>query len=192
MEKTISFKAGDLIYKAGQTGPAYKVLTGTVRLDHAHASHKSVFASLAIAGDLMGAEVLLRKPYAFDAYALTDCEIGVWQESTILLADALAEQLMKSSYRQSDVVSLRCGMAMERILKFVQLLSHKSATEKTDSLALPPLKETADITDLTIETVCRCIASLRKQGVLVPVQGTRGNLRNQFTVSIESMQAMAA
>ncbi|MEY2706854.1 MAG: hypothetical protein RI905_605, partial [Pseudomonadota bacterium] len=64
--------------------------------------------------------------------------------------------------------------------------------EKTENLALPPLKETADITDLTIETVCRCIASLRKQGVLVPVQGTRGNLRNQFTVSIESMQAMAA
>jgi CRP-like cAMP-binding protein len=192
MEKTISFKAGDLIYKAGQTGPAYKVLTGTVRLDHAHAGHKSVFANLAIAGDLMGAEVLLRKPYAFDAYALTDCEISVWQESTILLADALAEQLMKSSYRQSDVVSLRCGMAMERILKFVQLLSHKSAIEKTENLALPPLKETADITDLTIETVCRCIASLRKQGVLVPVQGARGNLRNQFTVSIESMQAMAA
>ena len=192
MEKIISYKAGDLIYKSGQTGPAYKVITGTVRLDHAQASHKSVFANLAIAGDLVGAEVLLRKPYAFEAHALTDCEITVWQESTILLADALAEQLIKSSWRQSDVVSLRCGMAMERILKFVQLLSNKSATEKTENLSLPPLKETADITDLTIETVCRCITSLRKQGVLVPVQGTRGNLRNQFTVSMESMQAIAA
>ena len=192
MEKIISYKAGDLIYKSGQTGPAYKVISGTVRLDHAQASHKSVFANLAIAGDLVGAEVLLRKPYAFEAHALTDCEIAIWQESTILLADALAEQLIKSSWRQSDVVSLRCGMAMERILKFVQLLSNKSATEKTENLSLPPLKETADITDLTIETVCRCIASLRKQGVLVPVQGTRGNLRNQFTVSMESMQAIAA
>ncbi len=192
MEKIISYKAGDLIYKSGQTGPAYKVITGTVRLDHAQASHKSVFANLAIAGDLVGAEVLLRKPYAFEAHALTDCEITVWQESTILLADALAEQLIKSSWRQSDVVSLRCGMAMERILKFVQLLSNKSATEKTENLSLPPREETADITDLTIETVCRCIASLRKQGVLVPVQGTRGNLRNQFTVSMESMQAIAA
>jgi len=31
------------------------------------------------------------------------------------------------------------------------LLSHKSATEKTENLALPPLKETADITDLTMK-----------------------------------------
>jgi CRP-like cAMP-binding protein len=192
MKQIIRFKAGDVIYKAGQTGPAFKVITGTVRLDHAQTTHQSVFANLAIAGDLVGAEVLLRKPYAFDSHALTDCEIAIWQESTILLADALAEQLIKSSWRQSDVVSLRCGMAMERILKFVKLLSNKNATEKTENLSLPPLKETADITDLTIETVCRCIASLRKQGVLVPVQGARGNLRNQFTLSIESMQAMAA
>jgi CRP-like cAMP-binding protein len=192
MEKTISFKAGDLIYSSGQSGPAYQVIAGTVRLDHSHTSHKSVLANLAITDDLVGAEVLLRKPYAFEAYALTDCELQVWQQPTDLLAEALAEQLIKSSLRQSDVVSLRCGMAMERILKFIQLLSYTGQAVSQSSLALPPLKETADITDLTVETVCRCIASLRKQGVLVPVQGIRGNVRNQFTFSNQSLAALAA
>ena len=116
----------------------------------------------------------------------------MWQQPTDLLAEALAEQLIKSSLRQSDVVSLRCGMAMERIVKFILLLSCTSRPGSQGSLALPPLKETADITDLTVETVCRCIASLRKQGVLVPVQGIRGNVRNQFTFSNQSLAALAA
>jgi hypothetical protein len=94
--------------------------------------------------------------------------------------------------RQSDVVSLRCGLAMERIMKFIQLVSYKGQAGTSSNIALPPLKETADITDLTIETVCRCIASLRKQGVLVPVQGVRGNVRNQFTFSNQSLAALAA
>lgn len=192
MEKTIRFKAGDLIYSSGQLGPAYQVTSGTIRLDHAHKSHKSVLANLAITDDLVGAEVLLRKPYAFQAYALTDCELTVWQQPTDSLADSLAEQLIKSSLRQSDVVSLRCGLAMERIMKFIQLVSYKGQAGTSSNIALPPLKETADITDLTIETVCRCIASLRKQGVLVPVQGVRGNVRNQFTFSNQSFVAMAA
>jgi len=192
MEKTIRFKAGDLIYSSGQLGPAYQVISGTIRLDHAQASHKSVLANLAIADDLVGAEVLLRKPYAFQAHALTDAELMVWQQPTDSLAEALAEQLIKSSLRQSDVVSLRCGLAMERILKFIQLVSYKGQVGTSNNVALPPLKETADITDLTIETVCRCITSLRKQGVLVPVQGVRGNIRNQFTFSQQSFVAMAA
>jgi CRP-like cAMP-binding protein len=192
MRNIISFKAGDLIYSAGQLGPAYQVISGTIRLDHTQKSHKSPLANLAIADDLVGAEVLLRKPYAFQACALTDCELMVWQQPTDLLAEALAEQLIKSSLRQSDVVSLRCGMAMERILKFIQLLSSKSQVGESNNIALPPLKETADITDLTIETVCRCITNLRKQGILQPVQGTRGNLRNQFTFSTQSCVPMAA
>ncbi|MFM6922866.1 MAG: cyclic nucleotide-binding domain-containing protein, partial [Polynucleobacter victoriensis] len=99
MEKIISYKAGDLIYKSGQTGPAYKVITGTVRLDHAQASHKSVFANLAIAGDLVGAEVLLRKPYAFEAHALTDCELVQWQEPSYLWVESFAKELIKVSQR---------------------------------------------------------------------------------------------
>lgn len=192
MGNTISFKAGDLIYSAGQLGPAYQVLSGTIRLDHTQTTHKSPLANLAITDDLVGAEVLLRKPYAFQAYALTDCELAVWQQPSDSLAEALAEQLIKSSLRQSDVVSLRCGMAMERILKFIQLVSYKGQSSASSNIALPPLKETADITDLTIETVCRCIANLRKQGILQPVQGARGNLRNQFTFSNQSCVAMAA
>ncbi|MBU3599483.1 Crp/Fnr family transcriptional regulator [Polynucleobacter sp. 30F-ANTBAC] len=192
MKKTISFKAGDQIYISGQTGPAYKVLSGTVRLSQTTRTHQSIFANIAISGDLLGAEVLLRKPYAFEAQALTDCEIAVWQEPSILWAEALAEELIKSSLRQSEVVSLRCGTAMGRILKFIDLLSSSDQSQSQANLTLPPLKETAEITDLTIETVSRCINSLRKQGILIPVQGTRGNLRNQFTFSSQSLMSLAA
>jgi CRP-like cAMP-binding protein len=192
MKKTISFKAGDQIYISGQSGPAYKVLSGTVRLSQTTRTHQSIFANLAISGDLLGAEVLLRKPYAFEAQALTDCEIGVWQEPSILWAEALAEELIKSSLRQSEVVSLRCGTAMGRILKFIDLVSSSDHSQTQTNITLPPLKETAEITDLTIETVSRCINSLRKQGILIPVQGARGNLRNQFTFSSQSLVALVA
>lgn len=196
MKKLISFKAGELIYMAGQNGPAYKVVSGTIRLSQTNRNHQALFANLAIAGDLVGAEVLLRKPYAFEAHALTDCDIAVWQEPTILWAEALAEELVKSSLRQTEVVSLRCGTAMDRVLRFIDLVSSAHTTENnhqaSTSLTLPPLKETAEITDLTIETVSRCINSLRKQGILIPVQGARGNLRNQFTFSSQSLMSLAA
>jgi len=192
MKKLMSFKAGDLIYMSGQNGPAYKVVSGTIRLSQTNRNHQTLFANLAIPGDLLGAEVLLRKPYTFESHALTDCEIAVWQEPTMLWAEALAEELIKSSLRQTEVVSLRCGTAMERVLRFINLVKPSHQTLAQSNLTLPPLKETAEITDLTIETVSRCINSLRKQGILIPVQGARGNLRNQFTFSDQSLISLAA
>lgn len=192
MKKLMSFKAGDLIYMSGQNGPAYKVASGTIRLSQTNRNHQTLFANLAIPGDLLGAEVLLRKPYTFESHALTDCEIAVWQEPTMLWAEALAEELIKSSLRQTEVVSLRCGTAMERVLRFINLVKPSHQTLAQSNLTLPPLKETAEITDLTIETVSRCINSLRKQGILIPVQGARGNLRNQFTFSDQSLISLAA
>lgn len=183
------FKAGDVIYFAGSKGPAYKILEGSVRLDRGYVEHhQERFANLAVTGDLIGAEVLLSQYYAFDVRALTDCEIAVWQEPSLMWAEALASELIRSNQRKSDVVSLRCGLAMDRILRFIRLVGGNSSSTTQNNLCLPPLKETAEITDLTIETVSRCLTSLRKQGILRPVQGVKGNLRNRFYVSMSSVQ----
>jgi CRP-like cAMP-binding protein len=188
MKNIVTYKAGEAIYLSGQMGPVYRVTHGSVRLDRMFHDGHVAFANLAIAGDLIGAEVLLNQSYGFEAYALTDCEIEEWKEPSYLWVESFAKELMKVSQRQTDAVSLRCGPAMERILKLIQLIQDPSS-EAYSKVVFPRLKDVAEITDLTIETVSRCISALRKQGVLTPISG---NLRSQFKVSQLLTQQVAA
>ena len=189
MNEIISFRVGEPIYFSGQSGPAFKVLSGSVRLDRVLHDGHPTFANLAIAGDLIGAEVLLNQFYGFEAHALTDCELVQWQEPSYLWVESFAKELIKVSQRKTDAVSLRCGTAMERILKLIELIRQEPTDEA--KIILPRLKDTAEITDLTIETVSRCISSLRKSGTLVPIKGQTGNLRSQFNVCIPTVEQMA-
>ena len=60
------------------------------------------------------------------------------------------------------------------------------------NISLPALREAAEMTGLTIETVSRCLTSLRKQGILQPIPGARGNIRNQFVLNLNNVEPLAA
>lgn len=196
MKQKLLFKAGETVYFAGQKGPAYRVTKGNIRLDHTDEEGEISFASMAIQEDLLGAEVLLGHSYQFNAHALVDTEIEVWQEPSELWEIALAKELLKSNQRNAEVISLRCGQAIDRIIKLIKLMVpgyQQAANEQLAiNISLPALREAAEMTGLTIETVSRCLTSLRKQGFLQPIPGARGNIRNQFVLNLNNVEALAA
>lgn len=196
MKQKLVFKAGEPVYFAGQKGPAFRIVKGNIRLDQTDEEGEVSFASMAIQEDLLGAEVLLGQKYQFSAHALVDTEIEVWQEPSELWEIALAKELVKTNQRNAEVISLRYGQAIDRIIKLIKLMVPGYQQAISDQVAinisLPPLREAAEITGLTIETVSRCLTSLRKQGILQPIPGARGNIRNQFVLNLNNAEPLAA
>lgn len=152
--ETRTFKRGACVHATGDRGQAWRVLSGSVRLDTLGPDGLA-FASLALAGDVIGAEALVGGHYTFHARALTPCVLAPWKEpKTSLLGLFTATQR-----RAADLMALRGGRAADRVAKLVQLLGATSEPGQSGSqIVMPRLRDVADITDLTIETVSRVAA----------------------------------
>lgn len=158
---------GQCIYFAGDQGHPWQLVSGIVRLDRTEQGEHQ-FASLALAGDLLGAETLLDADYAFQATALTECALEPWRQP---LADAgrraVVRALAAAEQRAADLIAIRTGQPLERVRRLMLLLAGGSnAGLMPTKLMLPKLCDMADITGLASETVCRSISELRRQGVL--------------------------
>ncbi len=142
---------GTEIYQAGASGMAWRVVSGTVRLDRIDEAGET-FAGLALSGDVIGAESLLFGHYSYRARAVSYCVVEPW-----LTHDAQGQQegllhaLAGVQRRMADVLALRCGKAGERVRRLLTMMGEAQ-------LALPLQRDIADITDLTIETVSRVLS----------------------------------
>ena len=161
------FKRGECVYATGDQGQAWRVVSGAVRLDTV-GPQGPMFASLALPGDVIGAEALVGGHYAFQARALTPCALAPWKEpKTSLLGLFTATQR-----RAAEVVALRGGRAADRVARLVRLLMGDGEPAQAGSqVVMPRLRDVADITDLTIETVSRVAATPARTG------GVRGRPR---------------
>lgn len=181
------FAQGQRIYTAGSAGSAWRVSSGSLRLDRPDHESETSFANLAIKGDVIGAEILLFGCYTFTATALADCTLSPWPEGCAVQAgDSLLHTLAKNERRAADVIALRCGQAADRVRRLVMLLAQQrdetvacglvnSATPSTEwQVTLPARQDMAEITALTLETVSRMVSQLRRAGILNPV------IRNGF------------
>ena len=154
------------IYTAGIEGLAWRVKCGVVRLDTTDKNGELNFASLAIAGDIVGCETMLFGAYTFSASALTHCELSPWPEGEAAGAgESLLESLALAQRRAADVIALRGGQASDRVLGLIRLLG-----DGAGRVVLPTRQDIADITDLRFETISRIIKSLERVGVLLPVK----------------------
>jgi Cyclic nucleotide-binding domain len=154
------FKRGECVYATGDRGQAWRVVSGAVRLDTIGAQGPA-FANLALPGDVIGAEALVSGHYAFQARALTPCALAPWKEpKTSLLSLFTATQR-----RAAEVVALRGGRAADRVARLARLLMGDDEPAPTERhLVMPRLRDVADITDLTIETVSRVAATPARNG----------------------------
>lgn len=158
--------AGLAIYQIGQDGLAWRLQEGVVRLDTRTASGQPAFASLAIAGDILGCETLLFGTYTFSATALTHCRLSPWPEGSATVDhDSLLTSLTKAQHRAADIVALRGGQATDRVLGLIRLLA-----DGAGQVVLPTRQDIADITDLRFETISRIIKVLERAKVLIPVR----------------------
>jgi CRP-like cAMP-binding protein len=161
-----AFLASQPIYAAGTEGLAWRVKRGVLRLDTTTKAGDLSFASLAIAGDIVGCETMLFGAYTFSASALTHCELSPWPEGEPAGAsESLLESLALAQRRAADVIALRGGQASERVLGLIRLLG-----DGAGRVVLPTRQDIADITDLRFETISRIIKGLERVGVLLPVK----------------------
>lgn len=181
---------GEGLYTAGSAGVAWCLLSGSVRLDRAGIDGEQGFASIAVKGDVIGAETLLFGQYTFSATALAPCVLAPWPggkvgrdaQSTPFTQSAdetLLHTLARAERRAAEVIALRCGQAAGRVGRLVSMLAQTPAVyeprvaDDVDDLqvALPSLQDMAEITALTLETVSRMVSRLRESGVLAPLRG---------------------
>lgn len=185
------WEEGTPIYRAGEAGGAWRVTAGSVRLDTTAGTGEGGFASLAVAGDIIGTETLLFGAYAFSAAALTHCVLVPWPEGVAAPAgQALLESYAVTQRRAADVVALRGGQAADRVLGLVRLLARESAAGL--QLALPRRQDIADITSLRLETVSRVLKSLERLGGLRPVRQPGVHATRSFAVDFAGLAGAAA
>lgn len=152
---------GSEIHAAGSAGRAWRLGEGVVRFDSISASGEPAFASLAIAGDIVGCETLLLGCYTFRATALTHCRLDPWPEGGVADNATLLASLSRAQQRAADLVALRGGQASDRVLGLIRLL-----TDQTCRVVLPTRQDIADITDLRFETISRIVKQLERNAVI--------------------------
>lgn len=166
------FAIGELIFAPGMTGKAWRVKHGAVRLDRVQENNR-LFAGLALEGDIVGAETLIYGSYSFEARALCDVTLEPWlQHNEAPSGESLLRTLAAIETRAAETLALRAGEAFDRVRQLVLLLARGH-----QQLVIPGLKDMAEITGLTIETVSRAMSRLSKSGLLKR-QGRRLGLIN--------------
>ncbi|MGV8894372.1 MAG: Crp/Fnr family transcriptional regulator [Burkholderiaceae bacterium] len=164
--RTKSFRQGEQLYCAHASGISWRVISGSVRLNRIADDGKKLFANLAVEGDVIGAETLLMGRYEFEAVALSDCELVPWPDGASSASrDSLLQILAAAERRTADVVALRSGLAMDRVMRLIAMITQR---DENDNLcfALPKGQDISEITDLTKETISRIISSLKHDGIL--------------------------
>jgi len=185
-----SFQAGEPIYATGAPGLAWRIERGSVRLDADGRSGEESFASLSLPGDIIGSESLLFGVYAFTASALTHCEISPWPEGAPSASGtSLLESLAASQRRAAELVALRGGQAIDRVIGLIRIMSDAMGERTAASVVLPTRKDIADITALRLETVSRIIKGLERSGMLRPVRVEGVHATRSFAVDFGHLAA---
>jgi CRP/FNR family nitrogen fixation transcriptional regulator len=165
---------GEFIYGAGKEGIAWRIRSGAVRLDRISSipgspsgTETRSFAGLALAGDVIGAETLLFGHYSFEAHALGNGTLEPWlAPETALSGESLLQTLAAAERRAADALSLRVGEAFGRVRQLILLLARERSNAAVKLISIPGLRDMAEMTGLTVETVSRAISHLRKSGLL--------------------------
>jgi len=172
------FVKNETVFSEGDhAGHAYKIVSGMVRMCKHTRDGRRQIADFLLPGAIFG--IIDRGEYGFSAEAVTDVLLMCYPRSQIDRLSAtkagvidhifavLTEQFMTM---QRHLVVLGCQSAKERVASFLVLLADRSRAEPGDRLDLPMgRQDIASHLGLTIETVCRAITELKREGaVIVP------------------------
>ncbi len=157
----------------------YRVMSGCVRLVTLMEDGRRHVSAFLLPGDLFGFDAL--ETHDFAAEAVSDVVLRRYPRRTV---EALAEQQMPLARRLRDLTAanLRAAhgqlvllgrkTASEKIGSFLIEMAQRLRTPRGSMLELPMSRtDMADHLGLTIETVCRILAHLRRDGTIAVVRG---------------------
>jgi len=170
----VAVPADGAIFGQGEPGAAvFTVRSGIVRFERATSRGDRRIVRLAGRGDLIGQEVLMKRPYADDAVACTEvqlCRIPRHLVDELGNSDSmlLRELMLRLQHALDDaeawVAELAMGPARRRVLRLLDKLSEHA--DASGSVWLPRREEIGAMLDMTVETASRLISQLRREGVL--------------------------
>ncbi len=190
---TVSVQRDREIHGQGdQAAWCYRVISGCVRVVNLMEDGRRQIGEFLMAGDVLGFDAL--ETFDFAAEAVSDVVLRRFPRRMV---DALAERNIGLARRLHDVASIGLRLAHTRLL----LLGRKTASERIASFLLEmaerlpharpgvldlPMGRTdmADHLGLTIETVCRVLAHLRREGTLAI---DRSNITIRDTAALQQM-----
>ena len=167
-----------------QASSCFRILSGCVRMVKLMEDGRRQIGEFLMAGDLLGFDAL--DTHVFAAEAVTDVVLRRYPRRMV---DALAESNTALARRLRNLTSVSLRMAHARLL----LLGRKTASERIATFLLEmaerlpmgaarahahvmalPMSRTdmADHLGLTIETVCRVLAHLRRDGTIAIERGS--------------------
>jgi CRP-like cAMP-binding protein len=170
----------------------YRILSGCVRMVKLMEDGRRQIGEFLMAGDLLGFDAL--ETYDFAAEAVSDVVLRRYPRRMV---DALAESNMALTRRLRDEASISLRLAhtrlvllgrktaSERIASFLLEMAERLPAEHANVLDLPMGRtDIADHLGLTIETVCRVLAHLRRDGTLAI---ERSNITVRDSVALRQM-----
>jgi CRP/FNR family nitrogen fixation transcriptional regulator len=189
---TISrFDRNTTIFSEGDdAGYSYKVITGAVRLSKIMSDGRRQIAEFALSGDFFGINWL--KEYALTAETLNDVTVVRFgRERLVQLGDENHEARAEifSTLRhdlwaaQNHLVILGRQSALERVASFLVQLIERNRSINKITIDLPMTRlDIADYLGLTIETVCRMLAKLKKSAII--------GIPNRHTITVRNVAAL--
>lgn len=179
---TVSLCKDDEVYaQGGSARYIYRILGGCVRTVKLMEDGRRQVNEFLLPGDWFGFEALAEHDFAaeavgpvllrryprrpLDTLAARDPGIARW------LLELTSQQLRSARDR---MVTLGRKTASERIAGFLLEMTRRMPRDSNGGVGLPMSRgDIADHLGLTIETVCRCLAQIRREGTIVL---TRANL----------------
>lgn len=189
---TISrFDRNTTIFSEGDdAGYSYKVITGAVRLSKIMSDGRRQIAEFALPGDFFGINWL--EEYALTAETLNDVTVVRFGRGRLVqLGDENREARAEifSTLRhdlwaaQNHLVILGRQSALERVASFLVQLIERNRSINKITIDLPMTRlDIADYLGLTIETVCRMLAKLKKSAII--------GIPNRHTITVRNVAAL--
>jgi CRP-like cAMP-binding protein len=188
---TSRFGRNQTIFNEGDDARySYKILEGGVRLCKVRPDGRRQIAEFLLPGDMFGFEV--GDEHSLTAEALCDVVLmrcprshveRLSDESIDVRRKLMALLRRELSAAQEHLVMLGRQTAKERVASFLLLLAERNQADDGDALDLPMgRQDIADYLGLTIETVCRALTDLKKDGLIA--------IPNRHQVVIRRIEAL--
>jgi CRP-like cAMP-binding protein len=197
---TISVKRDRQIYSQDDEADCcYKILRGCVRVVNFMEDGRRQIDQFLVAGELLGFDAL--ETHDFGAEAVTDVVLRRFPRRTV---DKLAESNIALTRRLRDMTAISLRMAhtrliqlgrtsaSERVARFLLDMTERPSGARRTVLDLPMSRgDIADHLGLTIETVCRVLAHLCRQGAIVidPTDRSKITIRDDMTLQQVASEA---